>query len=276
MAEEESTIILVNEDRVLFELDLQRLNFKKGALVTPEEINSPYQPYCFRKYIVSNDGCRVVGLYMSCPKWSDATTYEDKKEQLASLDSSKTRMELKFLDSSGTPDWVQTLELEYSDPESPVYHDHVITFSPDISMLQAGPHIFDLLAPGNPRLVFPDSPLDKFRHGENSCIFFSACNCYLIAIQDKDGVATFGIFRIARTAGMIERISVTGLDDLAADRFRAAFHPVLPLLLLTCITRQEKDVEDVSQTIKVLEIDMEALKFAQIDIPPHQPPIFEK
>lgn len=280
MAEEDSMIILVTEDRVLYELDLQRLNFKEGTLATPRDTEFPYRPYCRRDYLVSSNGCRVVGFYIRCRKWSDTTSCESKEEQSASLDLSKTRMELKFFGFFETTEQVQTLELEYSGPELLDFHEHVITFSPDLSMLQAGPHVFDLLAPGHPRLSFPDSPLDSLRRGANSYISFSACNAYLIVIKGKDEVAQnehamFGLFRISRTAGKIERIAVAGLDDLVADSFCAPFHPVLPLLLLTCITDQENLVEDLAKAIKVMEIDLEAFIFAQIDIPKHQPVTWE-
>lgn len=277
VVEEDSIIILVDKDRVLYKLDLQPLNFKEGTLATPEDTSFPYQPYCHRDYLVSSNGCRVVGLYVRCPEWSNATNCESNEEQSASLDFSKIRIGLKSFEFSATTDQVQTLELEYSDPESPDFHsDHAITFSPDLSMLQAGLHVFDLLAPGHPRLSFPDSPLDDLRHGESSFICFSACNCYLIIIEGKgegaqNELATFGLFRVSPTAGKIEKIAIVGLDDLAADGFCAAFHPVLPLLLLTCITSQGNRLEDVTKFIRVMEIDLEAFKFVQIDLPKHQP-----
>ena len=275
VAEEDSMIILVTKDRVVYELDLQCLNFKEDTPSTPGSMNYPYQPYCQRYYRVSNNGCRIIGLYLRCPEWSDATTCGREEEQPASQDFRKTRLELRIFDLSGTDDQVQIVELEYLDTDSPALHQHDTTFSPDLSLLQAGPYVFDLLAPGHPSLSFSDSALDKLRRGENSSVAFSACNLYLSIIEGKDDVAqdksaTFEIFRICRTSGKIEKIAIAGLGDLIADGFRAAFHPVLPLLVLTCITRQENDVLDISNCIKVMEIDLEALNFAYIDIPKHE------
>ena len=283
VAEEDSMIILVTKHRVVYELDLQRLNFKEDTLSTPGDMNYPYQLYCQRYYRVSDNGCRIVGLYLRCPKWSDATTCGREEEQPASQDCGKTRLELMIFDLSGTAEQVQTVELEYSDPNSPAFHEHVITFSPDLSLLQAGPHVFDLLAPGHPSLSFPDSPLDNLQRGKNSSISFSACNLYLTILEGKNDVtqnkpATLEIFRICRTAGKIDKIVIAGLGDLIADASCAAFHPVLPLLVLTCITRRrrEMDVWDVASSIKVMEIDLEALSFAYIDIPKHELFIYEE
>lgn len=274
MAEEHSSIFLISEDRVLYELDLQRLNFSDGTLATSGGTDFPHQPYCKNDYRVSTNGSRVVGLCIRCPKWPGVTTYVREEEQSASPDICKTRMELKIVNLSGTLDHAQTIDLEYSDPDSSAVHAHDITLSPDFSLMQAGPHIFDLSAPGHPQLSFPDSPLSRLRSEEGSCIYFSVCGHYLIITEGKNveadnKFATFGLFRICRAAGHIEKVAIAGLDELVADGFEAAFHPILPLLLLTYVTYHGNDVEDVANVTNVLEIDLEASKVVQIDLPKH-------
>ena len=266
VAEEDSMVILVtNTDRVVYELELQTLKLEHGILGTTEGINSPYRPYCDQDYRISRNGSRIVGLYIRCPEGSETEEYS------ASLDVSKTRLELKMFDLSGTADQVQTLELEYAEPRSPNLHMHVITFSPDLSIVQAGAHIFDLLAPGHPRLSFPDNLLDRPRQGENLSISFSSCSRYLVLIKSKDdvttdGFATYGIFRIYREVGKIEKVAIPGLDDLVANGFSAAFHPELPLLALKCFTRSEPGIRNLTKYISAIEINLKTLKHTPIDI----------
>lgn len=150
----------------------------------------------------------------------------------------------------------------------------MITFSPDLSMLQAGPHIFDLLAPGHPQLSFSSSPLNHLRHEEGARIRFSACNGYLTVIEvkdfgEKDKFALFRLFRIHRAAGKIEKLVITGLDDLVVDGIEAAFHPTLPLVLLTYIMYCGNGLRDVAKAVKLVEIDLEALRSVQVVIPKH-------
>ncbi len=278
MAEEDSTVILVTMNRVVYELDLQSLKLEDSSLAMTEGISSPYRPYCDSDYRISRNGSQIVRLYITCPEWSYITARRHAEEHLAALKTGKTRMVLKMFDLSGTADQVQTLELEYADPRSPNFHMHVITFSPDLSIVQAGAHIFDLLAPDHPRLSFPDNPLDKPRQGEKSRITFSSCNRYLVFTKSKDdgaanGPATYGIFRIYRTVGKIEKIAIPGLDNLEADGFSAAFHPEFPLLVLTCITRPKPGIGNTADYINAIEIDLEALKPTPIDIPKYKPPL---
>lgn len=274
VAEQHSSMFLVSEDRVIYELDL-RLNFSEGVLATSMGTDFPRQPYCKTDYQVTSNGSRIVGLYMRCPQWSGTTTNQCEEEQLVSQGISKTRVELNIVDLSETPDHIQTIELNYSDPESSALHTHDVTLSPDFSVLQAGVHIFDLLAPGHLQLSFPDSLLSSLRREKGACIHFSACSGYLIIIEGKsldanDEIAVFGLFRIHRAAGKIERLAMVGLDDLAAYGFEAAFHPMLPLLLLTYVTYGRSEFEDVTKATKVVEVDLEASKSVQIDIPKHR------
>ena len=280
MAEEDSMVILVTNDRVVYELDLQSLKLEDGILATTEGINSPYRPYCDSGYRISRNGSRIVELYIRCPDRSEITRRGHAEEHSAALDMGKTRLELRMFDLSGTADQIQTLELEYTEHQSSDSHIHVFEFSPDLSIVQAGAHIFDLLAPGYPRLSFPDNPLNKPRQGENSSITFSSCNRYLVIIKSKDDVttdksATHGIFRIYRTVGKIEEVAIPGLGDLVADGFSAAFHPELPLLVLTCWTRPEPGVWSAANCKTAIEIDLEALKSAPIDIPKHGIGVYE-
>ena len=284
VVEEDSMIVLVTAERVLYELDLQRLNFMEGSLATHRGTSHPHPLYCQRGYQVSSDGVRVVGFYIRCSEGSTTTTSE-RHEELGSPDFTRCRLELKFLDLSGTADHVQTTVLEYIGPKSPVSpnsHMHTITFSPDLSMLQAGPHIFDLSAPPHPRrLSFPDSSFEIMRLERHSQISFSSCNYYLVIIEGEGeddeariGCTTIRLFQLCRTAGKIEEIKKAGLDDLIADGCCAAFfHPVLPLLVATCITYREIDVKGTVCAIKVVEIDLDAFKFAQTYTREYRPAI---
>ena len=276
VAEEDSMVILVAMDRVVYELDLQSLKLEESILATTEGISSPYRPYCDSGYRISRNGSRIIRFYIRCPERPGTTTRGHAEEDSAAPDIRKTRLELKIFDLSGTADQVQILELEYADPRLPYSHMHVIKFSPDLSIVQAGAHIVDLLAPGHPRLLFPDNPLDKPRQGEKSSITFSPCNRYLVLIQNRNNVApnrpaTYGIFRIYRTINEIEKVAIPGLDYLVADDFSAAFHPELPLLVLTCFTRPEPGVRNAAYYMTAIEIDLEALKPTPIDIPKYEP-----
>ena len=254
-------------DRVVYELDLQSLKFEDSILATTEGFNSLYRPSCDSGYRISKNGSRIVGFYIRCPEGSET------EEHSATLDVGKTRLELKMFDLSGAANQVQTLELEYAEPRSPNLHTHVIAFSPDLSIVQVGAHVFDLLAPGYPRLSFPDNPLDRPRQGEESRITFCSCNRYLVLIKNKDVTTnefgTYRIFRIDRAVEKLEKVAVPGLDDLVADgySYSAAFHPELPLLVLMCFKYPKAGVRKASECISAIEIDLEALKHTPIKVP---------
>ena len=280
VAEEDSTVFLVSRDRVVYELDLQCLKLKDRTLATTGGINPPYRPNCDSGYRISRNGSRIIAFYIRCSERYGTTTRGHAEEYSAVLDISTTRLELKMFNLSGTADQVQKFELKYAEPQSPDLHGHVFTFSPDLSIVQAGAHIFDLLASGHPSLSFPENPLDKPRQGGRSSITFSSCNRFLVLIKNKDnsaidGFATYGIFRIYRAVGRIEKVIIPRLDDLVADGFSAAFHPELPLLVLTYFTRPEPGARNTANYINAIEIDLEALKPIPINIPKHEPPIYE-
>ena len=272
VVENDSMIILVDIDRVIYEIDLERLDFKDGNLTTSMSSNLQHQLYCQRDYRVSSNGLGVVGLYIKCPASSDTTTSDHEKEPPMSPGLRKTRLELKFVDLSGTADQMRTIELEYLDPSPSMSHEHFVTLSPDLSLLQAGLHIFDLLAPDHPQLSFPDSPLGDLQSDPRSCISFSSCNGYLNIIQGQDPVAkgekaTLGLYRICRSAGRIERIIIADLEGLVADTIWAMFHPMLPLLMLTCLTLRGRDLKYTVADLEVMEVDLEALESFSIAHP---------
>ena len=259
VAEENTQIILVNQNRILYEVDLSRLTFTDGTL---QGGNISQRPYCLGEYKVSSDGHRLVAYYITCPQWSGSDLSEHENGKSMPPDSSKTRIELRFVDLSGTADQVQKIELEYFDPNAPTDHGHIVTFSPDLSMVQAGTCIFDLLAPGHPSLSFPDFLLSLQRFEKGFHISFSSCNGYLIAIEDRiarasDAPVTFGLFRICRGVGRVEKIAMNGLEDLVACAYWAAFHPMLPLVLLTCIKNRASDMKDDPTAATVIEIDLQ-------------------
>ncbi len=278
IAEENSKIVVVNSDRVLYELDLS-LSIKKGTLAPPASGNPPYRPYCQREYRISSNGCRLAGIFIRCPKCSDPTMSERREEHSKSPISSKTHMELMFVDLSGAADQKQRLYLEYIDTEFSAFHYHAVTFSPDLSMMQVGPHIFDLLASDLVPLSFPDSPLGKPGLENIPSMSFSSCNDYLIVTEGKGAIAeaepaTFGLFRIFRTAGTIEKLVIAALNVFTADAISGQFHPTLLLLMLTWISRQGSDVEgsaskDIGKTIIVAEIDLLEARSVPISIPKH-------
>ena len=275
VAEEDSTIFLVTRGRVVYELDFQCLKLNDRTLATTGPINAPHWPYCDSGYRISRNGSRMIAFYIRCSERSGTTTRGHAEEHSAVLDNGKTRLELKMFDLDGTADQVQSLELQYADHQCSKLHMHVITFSPDLSIVQVGARIYDLCAPGQPRLWFHNNPLDKPRLGANSSITFSSCNRYLVLTESKydvaaNGSATYGIFRIYRTAGKFRKIAVPGLDNMVPDGFSVAFHPGLPLLMLKYIPRPEPNARDATNYINVIEIDLEAPKPTPIDIPKHE------
>lgn len=281
VAEEDSQIILVNADRILYELDLSRLTFNNDTLGPSQSRNSSQQPYCRRQFRLSSDGHRLVASYTTCPQWSGYTASERRNETSKSQDLSKSRVELRFVDLAGTTDQMQQVELDYVDLEPATYHWHVVTFSPDLSMVLAGTYIFDLLAPDHPSLSLPDFLLNILRSQKEFRICFSSCNGYLVAMEGKIATAevtpvTFGLFRICRSVGRVERMGMIGLEDMVAYGVSAAFHPMLPLLLLVCITRRANDIEDASAAVKPMEIDLQEHKPIQIAIPEYHIDPFEE
>ena len=265
IAENDSMIILVDDDRVLYELDSERLDVRDTTLATSMSSSTQNQPYCQRFYKVSSDGLRLVVIHIQCPKSTEATTCDRQIEHPTSPDLRKTRIELRFVELTGTNDPIRTIELEYSDPYTSTSHQHVAMFSPDLSLLQAGLHIFDLLSPGYPQLSFPDSPLADLRSIED-CVSFSACNRYLAIIKAKKGYlsegskARLGFFWIFRTAGRIERLVIANLEGLVADKIFAAFHPMLPLLMLTHYNYPRTEVQGSVTDVEVMEVDLEGLE----------------
>ena len=265
VVEELSKMILVNRDRVLYELDL-------STLALPESEIPPPTPHCQKFYGISNDGCRLVEAYTTCSEWFDSTTADREDEHFNSPDLGMIRTELRLVYLSVETDHLQRLDLVYSEPKPSALHNHVVTFSPDLSMMQAGPHIFDLLAPSHPPLFFPEFPSDALLQKRGSHIAFSSCNGYLVVVQRKDPAATgepakFGLFRICRTAGRIETIAIDVIENLVTDRISAAFHPTLPLLVSAYITYPESDTKDIARYIQVMEIDLQELKPNLIAVP---------
>ena len=276
VVEKDSMVILLNQDRELYELDLKSLAFNRSTISASESRSLPHQSYCEGSYELSNDGHCLVAYYVTCPKWSDSTKMESEDEQSKSLGSSKTRVELRFVELFGLIDQVRKIELLYSDPNTSANHHHLVTFSPDLSLVQAGPHVFDLLAPDHPKLSFSDHSLLFLGGKPYQHICFSSCNRYLVVIQDrnraaKEEHATCRIFQIYRTARRIEWLTITGLESTVVDGFWAAFHPNLNLLLLTI--RKERGIElkdarkDIAKAIEVVEIDLAELKAVPIGIP---------
>ena len=78
----------------------------------------------------------------------------------------------------------------------------------------------------------------------------------------------------SESTGKMEKIAIPGLDNVVADGFSAAFHPEVPLLVLTCFTRPEPSVWNAANYINAIEIDLEALKTSPIDIPEYKLPGF--
>ncbi len=264
-------IVLVDEDRVIYELDLERLDFRDGTLKTSMGSTFKRQLYCQRRYQVSSNGLGFVVFYTKCPALCDTATCDQGLEQPMTPGFPKTQIEIIFVDLSGTADQMRTIELEYSDHPSKS-HEHAVTFSPDLSFLRAGLDIFDLSAPGHPQLSFPDSPLGNLRNRLDSGVSFSSCNGYLDVTSGEDPVpegekATLQLFRIWRSAARIERLVIANLEGLMADRILATFHPTLPLLMVTCHTYPESGVEDTAKAVKVMEIDLQALESNPIALP---------
>ena len=267
VVEADSIIILVNENRELYEFDLKLMTFSEGGAIPPSQSrNFSHQPYCQSSYILSNNGHRLVAYYTTCPQRSDFTKTEPEDEQPKSRNSNKTRIQLRFVELSGTSEQTQKIELEYLEPDLLNVHYHPIAFSPDLSMVRAGSYIFDLQVPDYPPLSFPGSLL-RYRHGQS--VSFSPCNGYLTIILHEDTVAEsvrviFGLFRICRSAGRIEKLATKCVEDLVDYIGWAAFHPMLPLLLLTCSACPTSDMRKDLKATKVVEIDLREPKLVPI------------
>ena len=274
VANNSSKILIVTAHRVLHELELENFNIRDDELAMQRHSSYGNQPYCQKYYQLSSSGRRMVGVYIKCDAGSDASLYRSSDWQSEPPTLSRARTTLKFADLSGASDQIQTIELHYLDSHSSFAYAHKVTFSPDLSMLRAGHCIFDLAAPGQPQLWFPESPLTRFRNEANPSISFSPCNGYLTYVEDnidvtEDIPATFGLFRICRHAGNIERLSIVGLEGLIADVVGADFHPTLPLLMLTCMVHRKSDVTDLAELFRVIEIELEALRPVQMTLPEH-------
>ena len=268
VAEDDSMILLVDDDRILHELDIERLDIKDATLATSMSSIIQNQLYCHRDHQVSSDGLTIVGCYIKCPTPTDTTTCDHNIQHPMSPDLRKTRVVLKVVDLSG--DQKPTIELEYSDPYMSTSHRHVVILSPDLSLLQAGLHIFDLLASGHPQLYFSDSLLSNL-WSDKGCVSFSACNGYLAIVKGEDTAAEgrkarVELFRIYRTAGRIEKIVIANVEGLVPDRIWAKFHPILPLLMLTYHTYPGTDARDTSKSVEVKEIDLQALESLPITL----------
>ena len=270
-----SKVFLVTSHRVLHELDLKLLDVQDDGLATQSYSGHRNQPYCWKDYHLSKTGRRVVGVYISCDAGPHASLSQHSEEQSESPRLSRTQMELKFANLFGATDQIETILLDYLDFHSPFDHMRSVTFSPDLSMLGAGSNIFDLAAPGQPQLRFSEAPLPPLRYEANPSIFFSPCNGYLTYIQGnidiaEDIPATFGLFRICRGAGSIEKLSIFSLEHLIAEVVWAEFHPTLPLLMLTCVAHRESEVKDLAKLIRIIEIDLEALRPVQVTLSQHE------
>ena len=269
VVEEESRIILVNENRELYELDLKSMTFNEGTISPSRSRKSSHEPYCRRHYQLSSNGHRLVAAYITCPQTFDFTKPRIGDEQLEPRNSNKTRIELRFVELSGTAEQMQKVELEYLEPELPKIHWHDIALSPDLSIIRAGRVIFDLQAPDYPPMSVPNSLLSHLEYGGRSFVSFSPCNGYLTAFIPVDTATVvepvnFGLFRVCRTTRRIEKLATNGLDDLVGYVSWAAFHPMLPLLLLTCSACRASDMKKDLKATKVVEIDLREPKRAPI------------
>ena len=269
VVEEDSRIILVNEDRELYELDLKSMTFNEGTFSPSRSRKSSHEPYCRSYYQLSNNGHRLVAAYITCPQTFDFTRPRHRDEHLESRNSNKTRVELRFVELSGTAEQMQRIELEFLEPELPKDHWHDISLSPDLSMVRAGRVVFDLQAPDHPPMSVPNSLLSHLEYGGRSYVVLSPCNGYLTTFKPVDTAAVaepvnFGLFRVCRTTRRIEELATNGLEDLVGYAVWAAFHPMLPLLLLTCSACRASDVQKDLKTTKVLEIDLREPKLVPI------------
>ena len=262
VVEEDLRIIIVNENRELYELDLRSMTFKESVFSPSRSRKSSHEPYRQRRYQLSSNGYRLVAYYINCPQTFDITKPRLGDKQLEARNSNKTRMELRFVELSGSGGQMQKIELEYSEPELPKDHRHDnIALSPDLSMVRAGRNIFDLEASDYPPMSAPNSLLSHLENGDRSSVCFSPCNGYLIAFEpgytaaDFDSVS-FGLYKICRISRTIRKLAIDGLEDLVGYVTSAAFHPMLPLLLLTCSACRARDAwKDLGAT-KVVEVDL--------------------
>ena len=272
VVEEDSRVILVNEDRELYELNLESMTFNEGTFSPSRSKKSSNEPYCRRFYQLSSNGHRLVAVYITCPQVFDFTKPRLRHEQLESRNSNKTRIELRFVELSGTAEQIQKIELEYSEPELPKNHWHEITLSPDFSMVRTGRVIFDLQAPNYPPMSVPNSLLSHLEYESRSVVSFSPCNGYIITfepVDTEDSAAfvepvSFGPFRVCRTTRTIEKLVINGLEDLEGYVNWAAFHPILPLLLLTCSAGGASNIKNDLKATKVVEIDLREPKLVPI------------
>ena len=269
VVEEDSRIILVNENREFYELDLKSLTFNEGAFSPSRSKRSSHEPYCRRRHQLSSNGQRLVAAYITCPQTFDFTKVRLGDELLESRTSNKTSIELRFVELSGAAEQMQKIGLEYIEPELPKSHWHDIALSPDFSMVRAGRVIFDLQAPDCPPMSVPHSLLSHMEYGDSSFLSFSPCNGYLANFKPISTAAaieavTFGLFRVCRITKAIEKLATNDLEDLVGCVSWAAFHPTLPLLLLTCRACRVSDLKKDLKATKVVEIDLREPKVVPI------------
>ena len=256
VVEEDSRIISVNEDRELYELDLNSMTFNEGTFSPSRSGKSSHEPYCQARYQLSSNGDHLVAYYITYHQTFDFTNARLGDEQSGSRNPNKTRIELRFVKVSDTAEQMQKIELEYLESELPKHYWHDIKFSPDLSMVRAGRQIFDLREPNHPLMSVPSSLLIHLEYGRPSEVFFSSCNDYLIGyIADVEPV-NLGLFRICRTTRKIEELAINGLEDLVGCISQAEFHPMLPLILLTSSACRENDTRKDLRSIKVVQFDL--------------------
>lgn len=53
---------------------------------------------------------------------------------------------------------------------------------------------------------------------------------------------------------------IADLESLVADTIWAFFHPMLPLLTVTCHTYSKAGRKDIAEAVEVMEVDLEALE----------------
>ena len=256
VVEENSRIILVNDNRELYELDLKSMNFNEGTFSPSRSEKSSHDPYCHVNYHFSSDGYRLVVSYITCPQKFGFSNARLGDEQSESPNSIKTGVELRFVELSGTAEQIQKVELEYLEPKLPKLHGHDIDFSPDLSMVRAGRQIFDLQAPDYPLMSVPNSLFNQSEDGRHSDFSFSPCNNYLIDYNIGEKNGNFGLFRICRTTRTIEKLAINGVADLVGCINQAEFHPILPLLLLTSSVCRESEWRNDLTALKVVQIDL--------------------
>ena len=255
--EKSSTLLLISDDRVLYELDIRLLQLTKDHGILPEDPGKAWDR-THRVRRIDNSGDLIMNIHITDPRDEE----EDEEDTHGTIGAADVRVHvlIEVFHTTGAIHPFQSLRFDYASD----CHSHRVKLSPDLSILRSGPHIFDLRTNLESPLPFNNSPLTDVEYDPRlDNVHFSACNRFMSTINDTH--SKLELFEISRKTREFNKITVERLVDAEARISAANFHPFLPLIIVTYTS--EPTNGDSLKDIRIVEYDLELRQGFEVEGP---------